>query len=373
MSSKIAALLAERAAAEAEAALVEATRQAKHLAEMQEKAKHTLDTFLGEYADELLPMIYSQSEDRDRNGVLINWWMGSNEMQLAPLMIIWTEAWTGSLAFRVDIGGAGWRDLSSHSSVEQVLAAMHEYYPQYKAQKDKLLAEKAKIEAAKREELISNLCWPANWTSLYSEDRVMERYRQLVALGMQDVADQKLASYRAAVAEEQRRVQVATARKAAYEKAKAEYEEKREAWWDACKAWAEQETARLWQPWTLYKVRYTPWHAQASVEDVERFPIETIYVLEAPEDIVNGANPVAKVTRVTWEGEIVDEFAIATFLDSTPIVYGALPDVGETLDFHRHYWAGGFVVNVPAFVLEEPIAAPVAPQPPTCDEDGDLW
>ena len=189
MSSKIAALLAERAVAEAEAARLKEAERAQHLTAMREVAKQTLDTFLGEFAGELLPLIYSQGEDRNRNGLLINWWLGSDEM-----------------------------------------------------------------------------------------------------------------------------------------------------------------------------------------EDVDRFPIEGIFVLETPEDIVNGANPVAKVTMINYDGTVVEEFAIATFLDSMPIEYSLRPDVcQESMPHHRTYWAGGFVVNVPPFVLEEPAPAPVAPPPPTCDEDGDLW
>lgn len=134
-----------------------------------------------------------------------------------------------------------------------------------------------------------------------------------------------------------------------------------DAWREECRVWAETETARLWEPWHLWQVRYVAYDALFSAAAAEeQAPIETVYTLDEPTDIVNGMKPVALVDRVCPDGEVQPGFALATFLDGVLVDY-TKPKIDGPLRHHRAYWAGGYVVNVPAFVLAAPTAAPAGP------------
>ena len=84
---------------------------------------------------------------------------------------------------------------------------------------------------------------------------------------------------------------------------------------DACRAWAETETQRLWAPVEMWQVRYAPigltsWPTD---DDEGESLIQEIVTLDAPADIVaQGLG--AKVYRVAPDGKVQD------------LVIGAVPD-----------------------------------------------
>lgn len=149
----------------------------------------------------------------------------------------------------------------------------------------------------------------------------------------------------------------------------ADYEAALAEWRAACRAWAEEETARLWQPWHVWKVRYVAYDALFSAAAAEeQAPIETVYTLDEPGDIVRAMTPVALVDRVDVDGKVTAGFALATFLDGVRVDF-ALANVASGMRFHRTYHAGGYCVNVPAFMLEgpAPAPAPVRPESPKAE------
>jgi hypothetical protein len=144
--------------------------------------------------------------------------------------------------------------------------------------------------------------------------------------------------------------------------AEKEYEVRLDAWREECRVWAEEWTAKLWAPWHVWKIRYGAYDAFFAAAAAEQeWPIETIYTLDEPGDIVDAMRPVALVEMVDYFGKVTAGFALATFLDGVRVDYGE-PSVTDRLCHHRQHWAGGYVVNVPAHVLEEPVAAPVCPK-----------
>lgn len=119
------------------------------------------------------------------------------------------------------------------------------------------------------------------------------------------------------------------------------------------KAWAEHWTAKLWEPWHIWRVRYVHYDHQFNAGDLDDRAIETVYTLDEPEDILRQMNPVAEVDAVDRWGEVFPGFAIATFLDGRQINFDE-PSIEETLPYHRTFWCGTYCVNVPAFVLTDP-------------------
>lgn len=134
-------------------------------------------------------------------------------------------------------------------------------------------------------------------------------------------------------------------------------------WREACRAWAEEWTAKLWQPWELTKVRYTPLRMPADFDyefATEGGLIEEVAVLNEIADCVAvGAN----LTEVKSYDGRVSEIVIGAFLDAHVIVCDA-PSTTDALGYHRHYSEGGYVVNVPAIVAEQPDPAPKKPATP---------
>jgi hypothetical protein len=343
---------------------LEAEHQA-YLDGLRSQAEAELSAFFGEYNDELRACVLSRSEgavnnNRSTAAFRFQWIIGSDDLQLAPTLIEWTDSYHDKhLTFAVYDTDTNSKAYNSATTREDLLLFMRQAYPHFKAQA-------AEREQRERREKIEKLAWAANWNYLRDEANIMAQHAQLVDLGEKELADTRLALYRAAVAEENRRQRQAAEREAVYAAAMVEYEAKMEAYSEACRQWAETEQARLWQPWTLWQVRYTAWNASYSEdEDPERFPVEEIYTLDTPEDIVRNMNPVARVEKVDYNGQVTEGFAIATFLDAKAITYATPPAIDDLSHWHHRRWAaGGYAVHVPPFVLEEPAPFPERPQRP---------
>ncbi len=157
-----------------------------------------------------------------------------------------------------------------------------------------------------------------------------------------------------------------------------------------CQAWAERETARLWQPWAAWRVRYAPDFqgmaalalvasdegaeavgavAEALIQEVVAQPV-LLADLESPfnprserseEDLdaldrFHSGMHLTTVLRGAGSGA-TGRLVIGAFVDATPIIW-ELPEVNEGLAYHQTYWAGTWAVNVPALVAEKPEAGP---------------
>lgn len=123
---------------------------------------------------------------------------------------------------------------------------------------------------------------------------------------------------------------------------------------EAAKAWAEEWTQRLWQPWSGWQVRYVP--VGQRVETEEDAVVQTVVVLDDLAEIV-AQSPGAAV-RVVSPGGHVSERVIGAFLDATPVEHD-MPALASAEPFHRSY--GGcfsYFVNVPPTVQGEPERAP---------------
>lgn len=126
----------------------------------------------------------------------------------------------------------------------------------------------------------------------------------------------------------------------------------------ACQAWAVEQTAALWQPHVLWKIRY-PVLINEFLGDQFRDHIATVVCMETPADILNGLlqSPSVTITVVSREGA-VSEREIAGFLDAERIAFKA-PEF-EARPYHRWHHADcrGTTVNVPPHVLAEPTPPP---------------
>lgn len=373
MTTKLANLLAQRQALTEAAQRQAETEAAQRLAALRDKAHATLLANLGEYANDLLACVFRKEEFFQLDVLFIEWHLGSHELQLACTTITWSSLYTNSLAFKIS-EGQRYVELNTNHALVDILFAMRQAYPSYQAYIAQETQRQAANEAAKRQDLINILSFSANWGANIPQAQIAERYHQLVTLGEEQLADQRLAQYRADVETVRQRQEAAATRKAAYETALAEYEQQMAAYNDACRQWAETEQARLWQPWTLWRVRYCPFHDTTIVEEGHPYPIETVYTLDTPEDIIANLKPVAHVEMVDTFGGVTEEFTIATFLDAKPIRFTICPPIDEgRAHHHRTRFAGDYAVNIPPFILDEPAPAPIRPNAPSKNVDGDQW
>lgn len=337
---------------------------------VQAEADKDLEMLFGEMAEELGAHIFERKVYIDLGQVTsVVWWVGSEALQLAPARIEWTPKHRArgrenriDIAIQDGMRGQTWHDVADEQFDEVILLAMRLAYEPWKAAQEK--KAEMQIEEAQRVVMLrrSQLCHPNNWHADHSVEYVTARYTELVDMGETALAEEKFSLWRANVAAQAQKA--ATEERARLERVAAEkdYEVKLDAWREECQVWAETETARLWQPWHVWRVRYVAYDALFSAAAAEEMaPIEVVYTLDEPTDIVNEMRPVALVERVEVDGEVKAGFALATFLDGIRVDYGE-PSVTDSLKHHRSYWAGGYVVNVPAFVLEEPVAAPACPK-----------
>lgn len=116
--------------------------------------------------------------------------------------------------------------------------------------------------------------------------------------------------------------------------------------------WALRETDRLWEPWTAYRIRYTPC-AQMGNEPI----IQSVVVLgDNLEDLLQRRIH----TRIRPNGRL-DLFAIGAILDIEAIPYHEKPHPSQNLPHHRHYPVDSdaiYTVNIPPFVTDEPEEPP---------------
>lgn len=368
--SAVKQLLAQKA----QAAEVAAQAEIKEKQALNERRRtmfmEAFASLLGDMRAELLPCMATQGHVEDKQGV----WTGaqaqfcSEALELAPITVSISVRATRTsdealiINCKVSDDGRGqiWQEMSPEQFAD-VLFAAHQVYPAWKASVEKLMQQEAEEKERIRRREMTNLCYPSIWGSHNSEEYVLSFYEALKTLDPA-LAEEKLALYRYNVQmllqeREQKRVETEAA-----EAASTAYRAELAAWQQQCKTWAIEETKKLWVPWAVWEVRYVANGMAVEGENLDDL-IQTIYTLDAPSDIER-VNGFYSVDSVMCTGKVVEDFVFAAFLDATRINYKQ-PCITGHLAHHRGYHAGGYSVNVPAFVLDVPDPAPVEPTRPS--------
>lgn len=134
---------------------------------------------------------------------------------------------------------------------------------------------------------------------------------------------------------------------------------------EAAEAWAEREAARLWRPWSGWRVRYTPVggclrEGNGGDGDVS---IQEAVILDDLADVVT-ESPGAAVRRVMVDGQ-VKNLVIGAFLDAEPVEF---EEHKRVMAYQRTFTAlrvngpsgvyETLCVHVPPAVKEEPAPSP---------------
>ena len=121
-----------------------------------------------------------------------------------------------------------------------------------------------------------------------------------------------------------------------------------------CDRWASAMAKKHWEAHELWRIRYLP---VGSLLDDQEEPIQTIVVMETPEDIIQALTqfPTATVTKVSLGGD-VHEIEIPSFIDAERMVFNEHANV--VMPYHVHHYANGNIVNIPAHLC---VALDVSP------------
>lgn len=116
---------------------------------------------------------------------------------------------------------------------------------------------------------------------------------------------------------------------------------------EAQREWAERWTKQLWHPWVVWRVTYTAMTRTQNADEV----LMTVHVLEHPKTLARKLPPL-EVSAVSETGEVTKMW-IGPFVNAMPQVIEK-GSIDRSLPFHRHFYAGAHVVNVPANVDVDP-------------------
>lgn len=335
--------------------------------EREGRAWADLRALFGQLQGILEPMLSEPAGETNSDGVLVavEWLLHNDAQEIAPITLRWSHGATWgnqepTIGATVNDGGRGkvWHKNVTTDLFPEVLYYARLSYAGYKTRVETERQEREEEERREISQEIHELTY-FTWSARMNEADVLGRVERLKLLEANDLAEKKLAEWRANVAIEQIKNKRREEQRAKDAAARAEYDRQMAEWQAACEVWAEQEEARLWQPWTLWKVRYVPFdvsliHADFDDDNYQEL-IQEIYTLDDPKYIAQ-QRAVVSLRRVKDDGTVTNGYAIACFLDAEPIHYNS-PETNH----HRCYWAGGYVVCVPPFVTEELVAAPVRP------------
>lgn len=125
------------------------------------------------------------------------------------------------------------------------------------------------------------------------------------------------------------------------------YLEERAVYQEACERWAKEETAKLWKPWMLWKVKYAP-----ARNGGEPLPNEAVQE-EMTDTHPTKARQALCMRAIFKDGAGVDSFYFGAFFSAHPVTFDA-PQTNVPLNYHRVYRGGSRYVNVPALDPREP-------------------
>lgn len=128
----------------------------------------------------------------------------------------------------------------------------------------------------------------------------------------------------------------------------------------ALEAWVVAETARLWQPWSGWRVRYAPVGLRTEDESAQEYFVQTVDILDEL-DAVIAQSPGANVRAINPYTGMVEEKVIGAFLDAEPFEFSKpYTDVSLPLHAVKTVWGleRAYVVNRPPGTPERPVAPP---------------
>jgi len=125
-------------------------------------------------------------------------------------------------------------------------------------------------------------------------------------------------------------------------------------------AWAVAETARLWQPWSGWRVRYAPVGLRTEDESAQEYFVQAVYILDDLAAVI-AQSPGAVVRAIDPYTGTVEDKVIGAFLDAEPFEYSN-PCTDSSLPLHavKTVWGlkRAYVVNCPPGAPERPVAPP---------------
>ena len=153
----------------------------------------------------------------------------------------------------------------------------------------------------------------------------------------------------------------------------AEYNAAVEKWRANLAEWAKKETARLWKPFSVVRVRYCP---IGYVGGDENDAVYSVHCIGSLDEVVATATKPGAIVEVYVAGAM-QKMAIGAFLDAeTVATYTAEPPaIDGYVPFTREFYAGGiYRVSMPPFITEQPSGCPVRPVSPdgTSDDSDEI-
>ncbi|MDQ4074667.1 MAG: hypothetical protein M3220_00305 [Chloroflexota bacterium] len=130
----------------------------------------------------------------------------------------------------------------------------------------------------------------------------------------------------------------------------------------ACHTWAEQESDRLWEPFSLLKIRYATPDAHKVLRDPcteGRCGIMLEECLAVAHVLPGGCDDQGFYSVVSSRGQI-KPMRLAAILDEERLHFDQ-PSIEHAIPHCRTYTAGGYFVNVPPHLHEAPQPAPPLP------------
>ena len=135
--------------------------------------------------------------------------------------------------------------------------------------------------------------------------------------------------------------------------------------------WAKKEVSRLWKPFSVVRVRYSP-IGYAGSDREESDAIYSVHCIGSLEEVVEAATKPGAILEVYDCGKMKLK-AIGAFLDAeTVATYTAEPPAidGGYVPFAREFYAGGiYCINMPPFTTDQPSGCPVRPANPDGTND----
>ena len=135
--------------------------------------------------------------------------------------------------------------------------------------------------------------------------------------------------------------------------------------------WAKKEVSRLWKPFSVVRVRYSP-IGYAGSDREESDVIYSVHCIGSLEEVVEAATKPGAILEVYDCGKMKLK-AIGAFLDAeTVATYTAEPPAIDRgyVPFAREFYAGGtYCINMPPFTTDTPTGCPVRPTNPDGTND----
>ena len=332
----------------------------------------------------------------------------SDELSLSPMSFDWSP--NGKIYCKVKDGNGNFVKSFDFSypnvTLADALYCANQHFPEWKKRREEKLA-------CIRNQRVGELLAPRNWR-MQDAQTANTTYAQLKELDA-DIAENRMSQWKEDVIKEySRRFATCTesqyrddafrwreyvnaanpdlARKLfaqwekdneKYIKQQAEKERKQteyaaavEKWRADLAEWAKKEVSRLWKPFSVVRVRYSP-IGYAGSDREESDVIYSVHCIGSLEEVVEAATKPGAILEVYDCGKMKLK-AIGAFLDAeTVATYTAEPPAIDRgyVPFAREFYAGGtYCINMPPFTTDTPTGCPVRPVSPdgTSDDSDEI-